>query len=159
MCGDKAVSLSLYDTAGHEDYGENSKIFNFFFLIDFLSKDSMRTMSYPGTDVFLICYSVISRESFANVKLKWVKELQKMCPGVPYVLVGLKTDLRTDETITQALEKSGGSPITRQEGENLAAEIKAYKYVECSALKGEGLNDVFQQAMLVGMLHSTTANK
>src|SRR3546814_2713726 len=39
---DKTVSLSLWDTAGQEDY------------------DRLRPLSYPQTDVFLICFSVIS---------------------------------------------------------------------------------------------------
>ena len=30
--------------------------------------DHLRTLNYPGTDVFLVCYSVVSPESFRNVK-------------------------------------------------------------------------------------------
>jgi cell division control protein 42 len=37
--------LSLWDTAGQEDY------------------DRLRPLSYPGTDVFLICFSIDSHES------------------------------------------------------------------------------------------------
>ncbi|KOB73067.1 putative rac gtpase, partial [Operophtera brumata] len=43
-----AVSLGLWDTAGQEDY------------------DRLRPLSYPQTDVFLICFSVTSPSSYEN---------------------------------------------------------------------------------------------
>ena len=54
----KYVNLSLWDTAGQEDY------------------DRLRPLSYPGTDVFLVCYSMVDPESFKNVQKKWLKEIQ-----------------------------------------------------------------------------------
>ena len=53
----KTIVLSLWDTAGQEDY------------------DRLRPLSYPGTDVFIVCYSMVDPESFKNVKKKWIKEL------------------------------------------------------------------------------------
>lgn len=44
--------LGLFDTAGQEDY------------------DRLRPLSYPQTDVFLVCFSVVSPSSFENVKEK-----------------------------------------------------------------------------------------
>ncbi len=52
MIGGEPYTLGLFDTAGQEDY------------------DRLRPLSYPQTDVFLVCYSVVSPSSFENVKEK-----------------------------------------------------------------------------------------
>lgn len=69
------VSLGLWDTAGSEEY------------------DQLRPLSYPATDVFLICFSVVDPGSFDSVKRKWVKEVQHYNPDTPIILVGTKRDL------------------------------------------------------------------
>ncbi len=48
MVGGKPVALALWDMAGQEDYS------------------ALRPLSYPQTDVFLLCFSLISRVSFNN---------------------------------------------------------------------------------------------
>ena len=67
---DKNIELELYDTAGQEDY------------------DRLRPLSYPGSDVILMCYSVDSPNSCDNVKERWAPEVEQFCPRVPVVLVG-----------------------------------------------------------------------
>jgi len=52
MVDGRPISLGLWDTAGQEDY------------------DRLRPLSYPQTDVFLICFSIVSPPSFDNVKAK-----------------------------------------------------------------------------------------
>ena len=52
MVDGRPISLGLWDTAGQEDY------------------DRLRPLSYPQTDVFLICFSIVSPPSFDNVKGK-----------------------------------------------------------------------------------------
>ena len=69
MVDGKNVALGLWDTAGQEDY------------------DRLRPLSYPQTDVFLVCFSVVSRSSFANLETKWVPEIAHHCPGTPFVYV------------------------------------------------------------------------
>jgi len=64
--------------------------------IIFLSQedyDRLRPLSYPMTDVFLICFSVVNPASFQNVKEEWVPELKEYAPNVPFLLVGTQVYL------------------------------------------------------------------
>lgn len=50
------------------------------------------------------------------------------------MLVGTQIDLRDDAATIEKLAKNKQKPITGEQGEKLAKELKAVKYVECSAL-------------------------
>ncbi|KRZ93689.1 Ras-related C3 botulinum toxin substrate 1 [Trichinella sp. T8] len=115
------VMLGLWDTAGQEDY------------------DRLRPLSYPQTDVFILCFSLVSPVSFDNVTSKWFPELRHHCPDTPILLVGTKLDLRDDQQIIKNLGDQGLSPITRSQGNKLAQKLHAIKYMECSALTQENL--------------------
>jgi len=129
MVDGKPINLGLWDTAGQEDY------------------DRLRPLSYPQTDVFLVCFSVIAQASFENVKNKWVPEVQHHCPNVPMILVGCKSDLRTDEDTIAQLSQKGKTFVTQEAAQGLAKEIDARNYLECSALTQEGLKQVFDDAI------------
>lgn len=101
------VSLGLWDTAGQEDY------------------DRLRPLSYPQTDVFLICFSVTSPSSFENVTSKWYPEIKHHCPDAPMILVGTKIDLRDDRETLTALAEQGLSAIKREQGQKLANKVSA----------------------------------
>jgi len=109
----------------------------------------LRPLSYPGTDVFLICFSLFSPESFTNITNKWYKEITEHAPDVPIILVGTKLDLRSKPEATQSLKENNQSPITIEQGEALAKKMGAKKYLECSALTQEGLARVFEEAVKV----------
>ena len=125
--GDQPYTLGLFDTAGQEDY------------------DRLRPLSYPQTDVFLVCFSVTSPASFENVREKWFPEVHHHCPGVPCLIVGTQTDLREDSGARDKLAKQKMQPIRREEGERMSKELGAVKYVECSALTQYKLKDVFDE--------------
>lgn len=133
MIGDEPYTLGLFDTAGQEDY------------------DRLRPLSYPSTDVFLVCFSVIAPPSFENVKEKWFPEVHHHCPGVPCLVVGTQIDLRDDKVIIEKLRRQRLRPITAEQGERLARELKAVKYVECSALTQRGLKNVFDEAIVAAL--------
>ncbi|OUC39631.1 Ras family protein [Trichinella nativa] len=116
MIGGEPYTLGLFDTAGQEDY------------------DRLRPLSYPQTDVFLVCFSVVSPSSYENVKEKWVPEITHHCAKTPFLLAGTQIDLREDSSVLDKLSKNKQKPITVEQGEKLAKELKAVKYVECSAL-------------------------
>ncbi|KAG2378458.1 hypothetical protein C9374_008097 [Naegleria lovaniensis] len=60
--------------------------------------DRLRPLSYPGTDVFLLCFSMVNATSLENAQHKWIPELRHHCPDVPIVLVGCKSDLVTNSS-------------------------------------------------------------
>lgn len=55
--------------------------------------DRLRPLSYPMTDVFLICFSVVNPASFQNVREEWVPELQEYAPSVPFLLIGTQVSV------------------------------------------------------------------
>ncbi|KAF2899487.1 hypothetical protein ILUMI_06685, partial [Ignelater luminosus] len=85
----------------------------------------------------------------------WIPELQKYCPGVPYLLVGTRIDLRNDQRTLDNLARDGKTPISRGQGERMAKELQAVKYVECSALTKENINDVFQEGIIIALSDNT----
>lgn len=107
--------------------------------------DRLRPLSYPQTDVFLVCFSVTSPASFENVREKWFPEVFHHCPGVPCLIVGTQIDLRDDQTVREKLARQKQAPVTEEEGKKLAHELGAVKYVECSALTQKGLKNVFDE--------------
>ena len=137
MVDGKPINLGLWDTAGQEDY------------------DRLRPLSYPQTDVFLICFSLVSPPSFENVRTKvctrllcnfplgrvsckltssssrthwqWYPEIQHHAPNIPIILVGTKLDLRDDEDTRQKLRDRKMAPITYEAANEVAKEIRARK--------------------------------
>ena len=95
---------------------------------------------------FLVCFSVVSRTSFENVKTNWFVELKKHSLTVPTFLIGTKIDLREDENTLKVLEEDNIKVITKEEGMELAKEMGALKYFECSALTLVGLKTIFDYA-------------
>eukprot|EP01129_Flabellula_baltica_P014489 TRINITY_DN6942_c0_g1_i1.p1 TRINITY_DN6942_c0_g1~~TRINITY_DN6942_c0_g1_i1.p1 ORF type:complete len:215 (-),score=59.49 TRINITY_DN6942_c0_g1_i1:44-688(-) len=114
------VNLGLWDTAGSDEY------------------NLLRPLSYPGTDVFLICFSIADPSTFEGVTAKWIPEIQEHGSGIPIILVGTKADLR---------DRPGEKCVTTEQGKALAEEIEAFDYMECSALTQEGLGDIFDQTV------------
>jgi cell division control protein 42 len=63
-----------------------------------------------------------------------VPEISHHCTRTPFLLVGTQIDLRDDIGVVEKLAKNKQRPISTEMGERLARELKAVKYVECSAL-------------------------
>ena len=62
-------------------------------------------------------------------------------------MVGTKIDLRDDRDTLLALSSVGQAPIKREAAIKLANKVKAFKYIETSALTGIGLKEVFEEAI------------
>ena len=134
------INLSLWDTAGQEDY------------------KMIRPLSYPQTDVFIICFSVIYPASFENVSAIWYPEISYYCPEASIILVGTKIDMREDKEVVNNLKKENLYPITFNQGLIKAKEIQAYKYIECSAIQHRGLKNVFDEAIRSVIYRHTNSN-
>jgi Rho family protein len=130
----KNVQLALWDTAGQEDY------------------ERLRPLAYSKAHVILIGFSIESPDSLDNVKHKWVEEATRLCAGVPIILVGLKKDLREDPVAIEEMRKKSLRFVTPHDGEVAAREINAKRYLECSSLSGEGVDDVFEAATRAALL-------
>ncbi|KAL1922235.1 uncharacterized protein VTP21DRAFT_9774 [Calcarisporiella thermophila] len=129
----KTIELSLWDTAGQEEY------------------DRLRSLSYADTHVIMLCFSVDNRDSLENCATKWVDEIVQQCPGVKIVLVALKCDLRDDENTKRNMARLGDHPVTYEEGVAVARSISAVRYLECSAKHNRGVRECFEQASRVAL--------
>ena len=121
----KPVMLGLWDTAGQEEY------------------DRLRPLAYPLTKIFLLCFSLVSPETYHNTLTKWGPEIQHYCKEVPILLVGTKLDLREDEETVAKLRTNQLTPITYPQGLSMANDVGAVKYLECSTKTNQGLRQVF----------------
>ncbi len=129
MVDGKGINLGLWDTAGQEDY------------------DRLRPLSYPQTDVFMICYSIISPASFENIRTKWFPEVKHHRPDTPYILVGTKVDLRDNADTLARLAEKRLAPVSTLQGMEMAKEIGATKFVEVSSFNHHNLRQVFEEAV------------
>ena len=57
-------------------------------------------MSYNDVSVFLVCLSIVNPSVVDNVKDKWVPEVKRFGPKVPFLLVGTKKDLKEDPKVS-----------------------------------------------------------
>jgi len=130
---DQVVELSLWDTAGQEDF------------------DRLRSLSYAETHVVMVCFSVDNPVSLENVESKWIEEILEYCPGVKLVLVALKCDLRDDQAIQERLAQRGAHAVQYEEGLAVARRIRASRYLECSAKHNRGVSEVFFEAARVSL--------
>lgn len=74
------IELALWDTAGQEEY------------------EILRPLSYPNTDVVLLCFSIDNRDSFENAMQKWIPEVRHFCPRTAILLVGTKVSAISSKT-------------------------------------------------------------
>lgn len=130
MFNGEPIKLGLWDTAGQAEY------------------DRLRPLSYPQTEIFLCCFSIVSPDSLENVKAKWIPEILHHSPKDTLVLlVGTKADLRDDLLVLDKLDDRKQKPITAAQGERLAKELGLVGYKECSAATQMGVKEVFDFAI------------
>jgi Ras-related C3 botulinum toxin substrate 1 len=126
MPGDTPIHLHLWDTAGQEDY------------------DRLRPLSYPGADVVLLCFSLVTESSLDSVKDKWQPEVEHYISECPTLLVGTKVDLR-DEKIAD-VSTGEFAPVSDEKALKFATDMGCSAFVAVSAKTGKNLKAVFEKA-------------
>eukprot|EP01084_Bolivina_argentea_P319488 554160_1 len=118
------------------------------------SYERLRPLSYPCTEIFLLCFSVVSRESMQNIISKWIPEISHHVPQASYMIIATQTDLRNDPSIMA----KGMHCVTEEEGLAMAVENGAEHYMECSALTDEqtDINYIFEEAVRFALLNRGT---
>ncbi|XP_050410384.2 ras-like GTP-binding protein rhoA [Patella vulgata] len=124
----KQVELVLHDTAGQEDF------------------EVLRPLSYPESDVIVLCFSVDYPDSLENVVQHWATEIRHYCGDIPIILVGNKIDLRSESPSQKQ------KFVTYEKGHHVAERIGAAVYCECSAKFDAGVTEVFEEAVRVAMI-------
>ncbi|XP_045493198.1 uncharacterized protein LOC123692486 [Colias croceus] len=127
---DRPVCVEICDTAGQDSMSE------------------LRELCYPGTDVLMLCFSVVRPETFRSVADRWTRAVANV--NAPLILVGTQSDLALDGRVIQSLRARGEHAVTEVEARALAAKINAV-YVETSAKTRKQLKDAFDAAILAGL--------
>ena len=126
----RSVELGLWDTAGEEDY------------------DRLRPLSYPQTDVFLLCFRADKPETLEHIRTKWYPETSHYCPEAKRILVCLTGCALRNENVKP-------KAVSIEDCQAVAEEIHASNLMECNLSTEKGLQEVFEEAARVAM-HGTT---
>lgn len=148
LAEEQKVILDLFDTSGDAEY------------------DSLRQISYQNADVVLICFSLLSKTSFENAKLKWFKEVHAICGDTPIILVGTQMDKMgsVDQVYDIVDSKEVEIYCNNWSSDRFACNKfncrllrsknklgKRIEFIKCSALTNENLKEVFDQAIVAGL--------
>ncbi|XP_062568648.1 cdc42 homolog [Saccostrea cucullata] len=99
--------------------------------------------------VTIVCYSVVDKDSYYNIKSFWLPLIRNINPKIPILLVATHTDLRCE---------NNPNHVTEVEGRNLCNELNMSAFLECSAVQKTGISNVFE--MVAGLsLQLTLKNK
>ncbi|CAL6029746.1 Rac/Rho-like_protein [Hexamita inflata] len=91
--------------------------------------DNSISILYRKADVVLVCYAVDNIISFNNTVSKWIPEIKQFMPSKPFILVGLKSDLRFEK-----------DSVCEQEAKTVADKFNAQTHIYCSSLINNNIN-------------------
>ena len=85
------------------------------------------------------------------MKWQWFKEVTHHCPDKPIIVLALQTDRRTDKATIEMFDRARqGHIATPEEGMAMAKELRARRYLECSAVMQQGSQEVLKAFVEVG---------
>ncbi|XP_063443737.1 uncharacterized protein LOC134724565 isoform X2 [Mytilus trossulus] len=110
-----------------------------------VSNGYKKDIEFLGKSIRLVLWDINVDEENARLRhltypLTWHREITRHCPHTPFILVGTKSDLLDSSMLSNHGRCSG---CVRTKAEELCKRIHAFKYVECSSLIRDGLDNVF----------------
>lgn len=135
------IELRLWDTAGQDEFSR------------------FRHLALPTADYILICFSVENKASYDEVKNTFIPLIKECCPSAKYFIAATKIDLREDRDVLERLVENGESPISREDGLQLAKTVGAAGYFECSAKQNVGIDEIFDQISKYALRDHTKVEK
>ena len=132
------INIPLWDTNGSNEY------------------DSLRPLSYPQTDIFLLCFSLTDKTSFDNITSKWLPEILFHNETSQYILVGFKHDEK--QSILQS-NPSSHQIVDSNDIKQLAEEIEASGYIEVSSKSNYNVREVIELCVSIVTSSSSHSSK
>ncbi|KAG8725497.1 GTP-binding protein Rho1 [Ceratobasidium sp. 395] len=97
------------------------------------SHQRLRPITYIGTGIMALVFSMDDSDTLYDLEERWKWEVDHFCPGIPKVVIGCKSDLQN---------KDSARHVDTQLGVDVAKRIGARHYVECSAQKYVGIEEL-----------------
>ena len=108
---------------------------------------------YGNCDMVVVCFDLANPASLASVESKWLPQLEKNCPGVPFILAGCKSD-------GMPCGDSACSATTHEDVSSLRRSWANCKdYVECSSKSINGVEELARTIVEVARKKQTVAQK
>ncbi|WAR18561.1 RHOQ-like protein [Mya arenaria] len=104
--------------------------------------------SYPGTDVFVVCFSVVKPETFTHMHEHWIPDIQARMGDTPFIVVGTQADLRDDPEVLRTLQVKGQSPVRQRDAASLCRKVGSVCYFETSTEMKKRLRRVMNDAFV-----------
>lgn len=116
-------------------------------ILDTFSLPTVRSLAYKSSDVVVVCFDLTDRSSLESVESKWLPELERNCPGLPFILAGCKRDEMCDGPEGCVCRRGSCCQLTEKELIALLSRTGADAYIDCSAFTGENVEAVFGGAV------------
>jgi small GTP-binding protein len=126
-----SYDVALWDFAGAEDYAP------------------IRPLSYPDTDVFMLCFGIDSEASLSNIQSVYIPEIRKASQA-PFIVIGTKLDLR---------DANESGLVSYEQGLEASKLYGAARYCECSSKTGKNLLETYVTAIEVAIGTEPTHTK
>ena len=124
----RQISLTIWDTGSGIDYTEH------------------RHHSYRDAHVCLFLFDVLcdSDIRFELAVSQWLKDIRLFSKDIPIICVATRADLR------ESLQQAGIGVVTSGQCSGMALKHGAVKYMEVSALRNEGVAELFSEVIRIG---------